>query len=151
MCHDLYIMLESREEQHQQSSDFSTAGNEAAEEERRSLEDEEEHNPSLALPKEIQSPPKQPAKNQKRDERRGKRRRTTTAIGAAASGRQMTLFDLDKQLDRQRRLMESMADDVKHLRKQFNQMQRDLAKFEKRMQKMKTTSSSSAKRGKQRG
>ncbi len=59
----------------------------------------------------------------------------------------MTLFDLDKQLDRQRRLMERMADDVKHLRKQFNQVQRDLAKFEKRMEKMKTTTTSSAKRG----
>ena len=145
--------MSESEKQHQQSSDFSTAGYEAAEEERRSLR-EEERNPSLALPKEIQSPPKQPAKEQKRDERRGgKRRRTSTTIGgAAASGRQMTLFDLDKQLDRQRRLMERMADDIRQLRKQFNQVQRDLSKFEKRMQKMKTTTaSSSAKRGKRRG
>jgi uncharacterized coiled-coil protein SlyX len=57
----------------------------------------------------------------------------------------MTLFDLDTQLDRQRMLMERMADDVKHLRKQFNQVQRDLAKFEKRLGKTKT--SPSAKRG----
>jgi DNA-binding protein YbaB len=47
-------------------------------------------------------------------------------------------------------LMERMAEDIKHLRKQFNQVQRDLAKFEKRVEKMKTTSSST-KRGKRRG
>jgi uncharacterized coiled-coil protein SlyX len=49
----------------------------------------------------------------------------------AASAWQVTLFDLDKQLNRQRALMERMADDIKHLRKQFNQVQRDLAKFQK--------------------
>jgi uncharacterized coiled-coil protein SlyX len=87
---------------------------------------------------------------QKRGERRGKRPRTAT-IGAAASAWQITLFDLDKQLNKQRRLMERMADDIKHLRKQFNQVQRDLAKFEKRIQKMKTTTTSSAKGGKRRG
>src|SRR5215210_3019728 len=110
--------MSESEEQDQQSSDFPTAGYEAAEEERRSLEEEEEQ----------QSP--EPAIQQKRGERRGKRPRTAT-IGAAASAWQITLFDLDKQLNKQRRLMERMADDIKHLRKQFNQVQRDLAKFEK--------------------
>jgi DNA-binding protein YbaB len=43
-----------------------------------------------------------------------------------------------------------MTDDIKHLRKQFNQVQRDLAKFEKRMEKMKTASSTT-RRGKRRG
>ncbi len=145
-----------KEQQDRQPSDFPTIGYETAEEERQSLNDgEEDRNPSLALPQEIQSPPKrQPAaKQQKRDESRGGRRhRTTTAIGAAASGRQVTLFDLDKQLNKQRTLMERMADDIKHLRKQFNQVQGDLAKFEKRMGKMKTTTTTStAKRGKRRG
>ena len=148
------------EQQDQQPSDFPIAGYEAAEEERQSVKDEEEdRNPSLALPQEIQSSPKQQpaAKQQKGNESRGggRRRRTTTVAavgaGAAAPGRQMTLFDLDKQLDRQRMLMERMADDVKHLRKQFNQVQRDLAKFEKRMEKMKITTTSPAKRGKRRG
>jgi hypothetical protein len=151
-------MSESKEEeQDQQPSDLTTTTTGYEEEEEgQSLKDEEEdHNPSLALPQEIQSPlRKQPAaKHQNRDESGvGRRRRRTTAIGgAAASGRQMTLFDLDKQLDRQRRLMERMADDVKHLRKQFNQVQRELLKFEKHMQKMKITRpSSSAKRGKRR-
>ena len=144
-------MSESEEQQHQQSSDFPTAGDEATEEERESPKHEQEHNAHVPLPEEVQSP--EPATRQKRGERRGgKRRRTTTTIGAAASGRQMTLFDLDKQLNRQRRLMESMADDIGHLRKQFNQVQRDLAKFEKRIGKMKkTTPSSSAKKGKRRG
>ena len=123
-------MSESEEQQHQQSSDFPTADYEAAEEEEQSPES---------------------ATQQKRGRRTGKRRRTNTIGGAAAPGRQMTLFDLDKQLDRQRRLMESMADDIKHLRKQFNQVQRDLAKFQKRMEKMRAATSSSAKRGKQRG
>ena len=144
------------EQQDQQPSDFPIAGYEAAEEERQSVKDEEEdRNPSLALPQEIQSSPKQQpaAKQQKGDESRGggRRRRTNTIGGAAAPGRQMTLFDLDKQLDRQRRLMERMADDIRHLRKQFNQVQRDLAKFEKRMEKMKITTTSPAKRGKRRG
>ena len=143
-------MSEREEQQHQQSSDFPTAGYEAAEEERQSLKDEEERNASVAgrerEEEEQQSP--EPATQQKRGERRGgKRPRTSTAIGAATSAWQITLFDLDKQLNKQRMLMERMADDIKHLRKQFNQVQRDLAKFEKRMQKMKSTPSSSAKRG----
>jgi hypothetical protein len=37
------------------------------------------------------------------------------------------------------------------LRKQFNQVQRDLAKFQKRMEKTRTTPLSTAKRGKRRG
>jgi uncharacterized coiled-coil protein SlyX len=140
-------MSESEEQQHPQS-DLPTAGYEAAEEERRSLE-EEERDAHVASQDEEPSP--EPAKQQKRDETRGKQRRTTTTtIGAAASAWQVTLFDLDKQLKRQRTLMERMADDIKHLRKQFNQVQRDLAKFQKRMEKMRTTSSST-KRGKRRG
>jgi uncharacterized coiled-coil protein SlyX len=137
----IYREMSENEQQHQQSADFPTAGYEASEEERGSLE-EERRNTHVALPEKEQSP--EPAEQQKRGERKGKRR-PTTAIGAAAPGRQVTLFDLDKQLDRQRRLMERMADDVKHLRKQFNQVQRDLAKFEKRLGKTKT--SPSAKRG----
>ena len=137
-------MSESEEEeQYSQSSDLPTAGYEAAEEERRSLEQEEE---------EEEEPSPESAKQQKRDETGGKRRRTTsTAVAAAASAWQVTLFDLDKQLNRQRTLMERMADDIKHLRKQFNQVQRDLAKFQKRMDKMRTTASPSTKKGKQRG
>ena len=145
------------EEQHQQSSDFPTAGYEAAEEERQSLKDDEERNASIAgLEEEEKEEQKQqspePATQQKRGERGGggKRRSTATAIGAATSAWQITLFDLDKQLNKQRMLMERMADDIKHLRKQFNQVQRDLAKFEKRMQKMKSAPSS-VKRGKRRG
>ena len=144
------------EEQHQQSSDFPTAGYEAAEEERQSLKDEEERNASIAgLEEEEKEEQKQqspePATQQKRGERGGgKRGSTATAIGAATSAWQITLFDLDKQLNKQRMLMERMADDIKHLRKQFNQVQRDLAKFEKRMQKMKSAPSS-VKRGKRRG
>lgn len=147
-------MPESEEEQHQQSSDFPTAGYEAAEEERQSLKDEEERNASIAGREEEeqkqQSP--EPATQQKRGESGGggKRRSAATAIGAATSAWQITLFDLDKQLNKQRMLMERMADDIKHLRKQFNQVQRDLAKFEKRMQKMKSAPSS-IKRGKRRG
>jgi len=124
----------SENEEQQQSSDFSTAGYGTSEEETRSVK-EEEQSPELA-------------KQQKSGEGRGKRRSTTAIGGAAAPGRQMTLFDLDKQLDRQRMLMERMADDIKHLRKQFNQVQRDLAKFEKRIGKMRATTSSSTKRGK---
>src|SRR5918994_1703769 len=131
-------MSESKE-QNQQSSDFPTTGYEAAEEERQSLK-EEGRNAHLALSEEEQQPP-QPAKQQKRGGSKGKRRPTTT-IGAAASAWQVTLFDLDKQLNRQRTLMERMADDIQHMRKQFNQVQRDLAKFEKRMGKMKATTSS---------
>jgi uncharacterized coiled-coil protein SlyX len=142
-------MYESEEEQQHLQSDLPTAGYEAAEEERRSLE-EEEHDAHVASQDE-EEPSSEPAKQQKRDEMRGKQRRTTTTIGAAASAWQMTLFDLDKQLKKQRTLMERMADDIKHLRKQFNQVQRDLAKFEKRMGKMRTTTSPSTKRRKRRG
>ena len=112
-----------------------------------------ERNASVAPPKEeIEESSPEPAKQQKRDETRGKRRRiTSTAVATAASAWQVTLFDLDKQLNRQRTLMERMADDIKHLRKQFNQVQRDLAKFQKRMDKMRTTASPSTKKGKQRG
>jgi uncharacterized coiled-coil protein SlyX len=147
-------MPESEEQQHQQSSDFPTVGYEAAEEERQSLKDEEERNASIAGREEEeqkqQSP--EPATQQKRGESGGggKRRSAATAIGAATSAWQITLFDLDKQLNKQRMLMERMADDIKHLRKQFHQVQRDLAKFEKRMQKMKSAPSS-IKRGKRRG
>jgi chromosome segregation ATPase len=143
-------MSESEEQQHPQS-DLPTAGYEAAEEERRSLEEEERDAHVASQDEEEPSP--ELAKQQKRDETRGKQRRTTTTtIGAAASAWQMTLFDLDKQLNRQRTLMERMADDIKHLRKQFNQVQRDLAKFQKRMGKMRTTTtSSSTKRRKRRG
>jgi uncharacterized coiled-coil protein SlyX len=142
-------------EEQQQSSDFPTAGYEAAEEERQSLKDEEERNASIAGPEEEEEEQKQqspePATQQKRGESGGgKRRSAATAIGAATSAWQITLFDLDKQLNKQRMLMERMADDIKHLRKQFNQVQRDLAKFEKRMQKMKSAPSS-IKRGKRRG
>jgi hypothetical protein len=84
--------------------------------------------------------------NKKEGKVKGKRRPTTT-IGEAASAWQVTLFDLDKQLNRQRTLMERMADDIQHMRKQFNQVQRDLAKFEKRMGKMKSTTSSSSAKG----
>jgi uncharacterized coiled-coil protein SlyX len=145
--------MSENEEQNTQSSDLPRTGYEAAEEERRSLKEdegeEEKRNAHVASLEE--EPMAEPTKQQKRDETKGKRRRnnTTTAIGAAASAWQVTLFDLGKQLNRQRMLMERMAEDVKHLRKQFNQVQRDLAKFEKRVEKMKT--SSSTKRGKRRG
>ncbi len=144
--------MSESEEQHTQSSDLPRTGYEAAEEERRSLEMEEEgRNPHVASLEE-EEPAAEPTKQQKRDETKEKRRRnTTTAIGVAASAWQVTLFDLGKQLNRQRMLMERMAEDIKHLRKQFNQVQRDLAKFEKRMEKMKTTTSSTTKIGKRRG
>ena len=127
-------------------SDLSNTGYEAAEEERKSLE-EERGGSSITGPTEKEESPeeKEDTTRGQGSERKGKRR--TTAIGAAAPGRQMTLFDLDKQLDRQRRLMERVADDVKHLRKQFNQVQRDLAKFEKRVGKTKTNPSTKRGRG----
>lgn len=146
--------MSESEEQHTQSSDLPRTGYEAAEEERRSLEMEEEgRNPHVAsLEEEEEEPAAEPTKQQRRDETKEKRRRnTTTDIGVAASAWQVTLFDLGKQLNRQRMLMERMAEDIKHLRKQFNQVQRDLAKFEKRMEKMKTTTSSSTKIRKRRG
>jgi chromosome segregation ATPase len=140
---------EEEKEEHPQSSDFPMTGYEAAEEERRSLENEE-RNAHVTSLKEEPSPA--PAKQQKRDEKRGKQRLSAaTDISMAASAWQVTLFDLDKQLNRQRALMERMADDIKHLRKQFNQVQRDLAKFQKRMEKIRTTPLSTAKRGKRRG
>ena len=140
---------EEEKEEHPQSSDFPMTGYEAAEEERRSLENEE-HNAHVTSLKEEPSPAL--AKQQKRDEKRGKQRRSAaTDISMAASAWQVTLFDLDEQLNRQRALMERMADDIKHLRKQFNQVQRDLAKFQKRMEKIRTTPLSTAKRGKRRG
>lgn len=139
---------EEKEEQHPQSSDFPMTGYEAAEEERRSLENEE-RNAHVTSLKEEPSPVS--AKQQKRDEKRGKQRLSATDISMAASAWQVTLFDLDKQLNRQRALMERMADDIKQLRKQFNQVQRDLAKFQKRMEKIRTTPLSTAKRGKRRG
>ena len=139
---------EEEKEEHPQSSDFPMTGYEAAEEERRSLENEE-HNAHVTSLKEEPSPAL--AKQQKRDEKRGKQRRSGTDISMAASAWQVTLFNLDKQLNRQRALMERMADDIKHLRKQFNQVQRDLAKFQKRMEKIRTTPLSTAKRGKRRG
>lgn len=143
--------MSESEEQHTQSSDLPRTGYEAAEEERRSLEMEDEGRNAHVASLEEEEPAAEPTKQQKRDETKGKRRRnTTTAIGVAASAWQVTLFDLGKQLNRQRMLMERMAEDIKHLRKQFNQVQRDLAKFEKRMEKMKTTTSST-KIGKRRG
>jgi uncharacterized coiled-coil protein SlyX len=143
-------MSESEDQQHTQSSDLPTTGYEAAEEERRSLEEEEEERNAHVASLEKEETAPEPAKQQKREQTRGKQQRTTTtAIGAAASAWQMTLFDLDKQLNRQRMVMERMADDMKHLRKQFNQVQRDLAKFQKRMEKVRTTTSST-KRGKRR-
>jgi chromosome segregation ATPase len=144
--------MSESEEQHTQSSDLPRTGYEAAEEERRSLEmEKEERNAHVASLEEEEEPAAESTKQQKRDETKGKRRRnTTTAIGVAASAWQVTLFDLGKQLNRQRMLMERMAEDIKHLRKQFNQVQRDLAKFEKRMEKMKMKTSST-KIGKRRG
>jgi uncharacterized coiled-coil protein SlyX len=150
------ISMSESEEQHQQSSDFPTVGYEAAEEERKSLkEEEEERNVSVTEEEKEEEEESSPesATQQKRSERRGGGKRhsdNTTTIATAASAWQVTLFDLDKQLNKQSRLMERMSDDIRHLRKQFNQVQRDLSKFEKRMQKMKTTPSSS-KRGKRRG
>jgi predicted RNase H-like nuclease (RuvC/YqgF family) len=147
------------EGQHQQSSDLPTTGYESAEEERQSLNKEEEDR-NASVPeeeKEEEEPSLDSAIQHKRSERRGgggKRRSntTTTTIATAASAWQVTLIDLDKQLNKQGRLMERMADDIKHLRKQFNQVQRDLSKFEKRVQKMKkTTTPFSSKRGKRRG
>jgi chromosome segregation ATPase len=138
---------EEKEEEHLQSADFPMTGYEAAEEERRSLENEE-RNAHVTSLKEEPSPA--PANQQKRDEKRGKQRLSATDISMAASAWQVTLFDLDKQLNRQRALMERMADDIKPLRKQFNQVQRDLAKFQKRMEKIRTTPLSTAKRGKRR-
>lgn len=88
---------------------------------------------------------------------RGRRPLTSTASvkrSAATRGRQMTLADLDKHLDKQMKTMQSVADDVKHLKKQFNQVQRDLSKFEKSMEKIKKTTTaktSTTKRGKRRG
>jgi chromosome segregation ATPase len=147
--------MSESEEQHQQSSDFPTVGYEAAEEERKSLkEEEEERNVSVTEEeKEEEESSPESATQQKRSERRGggKRHSNTTTIATAASAWQVTLFDLDKQLNKQSRLMERMSDDIRHLRKQFNQVQRDLSKFEKRMQKMKTITPSSSKRGKRRG
>ena len=146
--------MSESEEQHTQSSDLPRTGYEAAEEERRSLEmEKEERNAHVASleEEEEEEPAAEYTKQQKRDETKGKRlRNTTTAIGVAASAWQVTLFDLGKQLNRQRMLMERMAEDIKHLRKQFNQVQRDLAKFEKRMEKMKMKTSST-KIGKRRG
>ena len=139
---------EEEKEEHLQSSDFPMTGYEAAEEERRSLENEE-RNAHVTSLKEEPSPV--PAKQQKRDEKRANQRRSATDISMAASAWQVTLFDLDKQLNRQRAVMERMADDIKHLRKQFNQVQRDLAKFQKRMEKIRTTPLSTPKRGKRRG
>jgi hypothetical protein len=150
-------MSENEERQHQQSSDFPTSGYEAAEEERHSLkgEEEEERNTSVAGQNEEEQSPQESATQRKRSGRGegGGKRHSDTTIATAASAWQITLIDLDKQLNRQSRLMERMSDDVRQLKKQFNQVQRDLAKFEKRMEKMKTTtrSSSSAKRGKRRG
>ena len=144
--------MSESEEHLTQSSDLPRTGYEAAEEERRSLEveEEEERNAHVASLEEEERAA-EPTKEQKRDETKGKRlRSTTTTTVAAASAWQVTLFDLGKQLNRQRMLMESMTEDIKHLRKQFNQVQRDLAKFEKHMEKMKTTTSST-KRGKRRG
>ena len=146
--------MSENEEQNTQSSDLPRTGYEAAEEERQSLKEdegeEEKRNAHVASLEE--EPMAEPTKQQKRDETKGKRRNnnTTRAIGVAASAWQVTLFDLGKQLNRQRMLMERMAEDIKHLRKQFNQVQRDLAKFEKRVEKMKTTTPST-KRGKRRG
>ena len=138
---------EEEKEEHTQSSDFPMTGYEAAEEERRSLENEE-RNVHVTSLKEEPSPA--PAKQQKIDEKRGKQRRGANDISVAASAWQVTLFDLDKQLNRQRALMERMVDDIKHLRKQFNQVQRDLAKFQKRMEKIMMTRLSTAKREKRR-
>ncbi|MDQ3909627.1 MAG: hypothetical protein M3232_04390, partial [Thermoproteota archaeon] len=119
--------MSENEEQNTQSSDLPRTGYEAAEEERQSLkEDEGEEEKSNAHVASLEEEPiAEPTKQQKRDEMKGKRRRnnTTRAIGVAASAWQVTLFDLGKQLNRQRMLMERMAEDVKHLRKQFNQVQ----------------------------
>jgi uncharacterized coiled-coil protein SlyX len=146
-------MSESEEGEQRESSNLLRGGYEAAEEERRSLEEEERN--AYTTTQEEERQPELVKQQKKEDETRGKRRRSSTnaVIGAATSAWQVTLFDLDKQLNRQRMLMERVADDVKHLRKQFNQVQRDLAKFEKRMGKMKTTKtiSSTTKRARRRG
>jgi hypothetical protein len=113
--------MSESEEHLTQSSDLPRTGYEAAEEERRSLEveEEEERNAHVASLEE-EEPAAEPTKEQKRDETKGKRlRSTTTTTVAAASAWQVTLFDLGKQLNRQRMLMESMTEDIKHLRKQF--------------------------------
>ncbi len=113
---------EQQQEDNQQPSDLPTSVYEAAEEQ------------------------EQEEKGSKRRGGRGRRGRTTatsttTASGATAAsrgGRQMTIADLDKNLDKQMKVIERVADDVKHLKKQFNQVQRDLAKFGKSIERMKT-------------
>ncbi|MDQ3837255.1 MAG: hypothetical protein M3270_10040 [Thermoproteota archaeon] len=147
------------EEQHEQSSDLPTVGYEAAEEERQSLRQEEEEGRSASIAevdegdgneeeeqKEVETSefPRLPKRNERRESKR--RSSNTTTIATATSAWQVTLFDLDKQLNKQGRLMERMSDDIRHLRKQFNQVQRDLLKFEKRMQKIKPTTRSPVKR-----
>ena len=153
---DISLSENEDQHQHQQSSDFPTTGYESAEEEGRALkEDAEERNASGTEKREEgeEKLPPESATQHKRSERRvGKRSRNdATTIATAATAWQVTLIDLDKQLNKQGRLMERMSDDIRHLREQFNQVQRDLSKFEKRMQKMKITPSSSTKRRKQRG
>jgi uncharacterized coiled-coil protein SlyX len=152
---DISMSKNKDQRQHQQSSDFPTTGYEAAEEERKALRGEERNAsvPEEQEEEEEEELPPESATQHKRSERReGKRSRNdATTIATAATAWQVTLIDLDKQLNKQSRLMERMSDDIRHLRKRFNQVQRDLSKFEKRMQKMNITPPSSTKRRKQRG
>ncbi len=134
-------MSDGEQEEQQQSSDFATTGYEAAEEERQSLKDEERRDFSVARREEEkegrgEEESLEPTTQQKRSARRGGKRSSPATIATAASSAwQVTLFDLDKQLNKQSRLMERMSDDIRQLRKQFNQVQRDLSKFQKRMPK----------------
>jgi hypothetical protein len=87
---------EGQEEQRRQDAGFPATRYEAAEEERRSLEQEQgKGQPSISQ--------QQPEMAQRP---RSERRKAVRHARAGTAGGDITLYDLDKQLDRQRRLME---------------------------------------------
>lgn len=78
-----------QQQQRQKDINFPTTGYEAPMEERQSIEQEQD---------EEQSQNQQPATHNERGRKEGRRARLRSTGIAAAAGRQMTLFDLDRQL-----------------------------------------------------
>ncbi len=135
----------SSEDEEQPQTDSSTTGYEAAEKEGQPIENEQQRQQDA---EESEEAPQQPSARRQRG-RRARRR----IGGAATTGRQMTLPDMGKRLDKQQKLIETIGDDVKNLKKLFNQVQKDLSKLQKQLDKAtsKARTTTTAARGKRRG
>ena len=133
---------EDRQEEQQQpgqkTGDYPTSVYEPAkEEEEITIEHEQDEQEGIG---------QRPADTRKQRRERGAER-DRGSKGGPVPERQVTLFGLNRQFDKQTRIIDRMAEDVRNLKKQLIQVQRDLTKLEKRSgKKTAITSTKASKR-----